>query len=89
MRTSVVYTRTAKKDLHALGTKEAVKVASKIDFYSKQENPLKYSRKLRPPFDNLYRFRIGEYRAVFELGKNGQITLLIILRIKNRKDIYE
>jgi mRNA interferase RelE/StbE len=88
MKTGVVYTKKAKKDLKKIDKKDSIKVASKIEFYSRQKNPLKYAKKLKFPLDDLYRFKIGNYRAIFETNSKGKILLLTILKIGHRKDIY-
>ncbi|MCY7362657.1 MAG: type II toxin-antitoxin system RelE/ParE family toxin [Ignavibacteria bacterium] len=36
-------------------------------------------------FNNLYRIRIGDYRAVFEYTSNE----IIVLKIGHRKEIYK
>uniref|UniRef100_A0A7C3MKC3 Type II toxin-antitoxin system RelE/ParE family toxin n=1 Tax=Dictyoglomus thermophilum TaxID=14 RepID=A0A7C3MKC3_DICTH len=46
---------------------------------------LKYARKLINPKIGSYRFRIGNYRVIFDIdGEN-----IIILRIGHRKEIYK
>ncbi|MBP6881235.1 MAG: hypothetical protein KBC35_01275 [Candidatus Pacebacteria bacterium] len=35
-----------------------------------------------------YRYRIGDYRAIFSVAADGTITLLTILSVKHRKDVY-
>jgi len=67
----------------------AQKIILKIRYFSEQENPLRFAKKLKPPFEDLYRFRIGEYRVIFEIESKKEIKLLFILRIKHRKDIYK
>ena len=81
MKTKVSYTKNARRDIRNLDRKDGVKIASKIEFYSKQKNPLRYAKKLKPPFDDLYRFRIGEYRAVFEIDAKKNILFLTILKM--------
>ena len=88
MSWGIVYTNSASNDLDDLPENTEKRIALKIKYYAAQKNPLNFAKKLNPPFDNLYRFRIGEYRAVFELGKDT-LRLLVILRIKHRKDAYE
>jgi mRNA-degrading endonuclease RelE of RelBE toxin-antitoxin system len=39
--------------------------------------------------ENLYRFRIGDYRAVFEIDSGSKINIILILAIGHRKDIYK
>ena len=88
MKVQVNYTKNARRDIKKLDRKDGFVIASKIKFYSQQKNPLKYAKKLKPPFDDLYRFRIGEYRAVFEIDARKNILLLTILKIGHRKDMY-
>jgi len=85
----VEYTESVWRDLDKLDRNTAKKIVVKIVYYTAQDNPLHFAKKLNPPFDDLYRFRIGEYRAIFELGKSNKLRLLIILRIKHRKNVYE
>jgi mRNA interferase RelE/StbE len=46
---------------------------------------LKYAEKLVDPRLGTYRFRIGDYRVVFDLEGNE----IIVLRVGHRKDIYK
>jgi|WetSurMetagenome_2_1015567.scaffolds.fasta_scaffold70027_3 mRNA interferase RelE/StbE len=38
---------------------------------------------------NTYRLRFGDYRIIYCKETNGQITILLILKIGHRKDVYE
>ena len=88
MKYSLQYTKSARGDLGKMDKKIAVRVISKIDFYCSQNNPLEFASALTGQLEGLYRFRIGEYRAIFHKDARGKITMLTILRIKHRKDIY-
>lgn len=88
MNWRIGYTESALRDLARLDENTSRKIVLKISYYAETGNPLYFAKKLNPPFEDLYRFRIGEYRAIFELGKDT-LRLLIILRIKHRKDVYE
>jgi len=48
------------------------------------EDPFKYANKLTDPRLGSYRFRIGDYRVIFDLDGNK----IIVLRVGHRKDIY-
>lgn len=84
----VIYTEHARHDLKRLQLKVARKILEKIYFFSQQKNPLSFAKKLKNPDLGQYRFRIGDYRALFDVDKNGRILILIILKIKHRKDVY-
>ena len=82
------YTKKAKNDLRILPKEVGVRIFRKIEFYSKQENPLHHAKTLKINSKKRYRFRIGEYRAIFRIDKKGEIKILMILRISHRKNIY-
>jgi len=88
MIVEVVYTNRAIKDLNKLENSISEKIFNKIEYFSQQKSPLNYARKLKPPFDDMYRFKIGDYRVIFEIDKNGKVTVLTILAIKHRKNVY-
>ncbi|MBU1178168.1 type II toxin-antitoxin system RelE/ParE family toxin [Patescibacteria group bacterium] len=64
------------------------RIAEKLRFYIVQSNPLQHAKKLKDSRLGTYRFRIGNYRVVFDIDDQGNITILIILRIKHRKEVY-
>jgi len=82
----VEYSLDAEKDIASLGKKTAKRIVDKIDWYASQSDPLKFAEHLHDP-RKLYRFRIGSYRAIFTL-KKGQVIVLLVLAVKDRKDIY-
>jgi len=59
-------------------------IKNKLKFLASTENPLLFSKKLKG-YKNIFRFRCGDFRIVFQLkGK----TILLLL-VKHRKEIYE
>lgn len=76
------------KDLAHLDKKVAKRITTKIKEYRQSPNPLVHTKPLTGVFKGLYRFRIGDYRAIFEIDKQGRITILLILTVKHRKDLY-
>lgn len=84
-----VYDRHAVEDLRLFSRKIADHITTKIAWYASQDDPLHFAKKLKPPFNDLYRFRIGDYRAIFEIEPKKEIRLLFILRIKHRKYVYK
>lgn len=79
---TVVYSKNSQKDLEKTDKTTAKKIIQKIMFFSKQENIFNYSKKLKGSDKNTYRFRIGNYRAIFEIDSSGEIQ-------KHRKEIYQ
>ena len=79
----VVFTQRALKDLENIDRGVQNRIATKLKEYAK--DPIKYSRKLTHSKIGGYRFRIGDYRVVFDIGGND----VVILRIGHRKSIYK
>ncbi|MFC1727670.1 type II toxin-antitoxin system RelE/ParE family toxin [Patescibacteria group bacterium] len=78
----LLYSKTAVKDIQKLDRIAKKKVKKKIDLY--HSKPFFYSRKLIKPSLGSYRWRIGNYRVVFDVDNNK----IVILRVGHRKEIY-
>jgi mRNA interferase RelE/StbE len=78
----LVYTKRAIKDIQRLEEKTRKRIGNALLRYS--ENPLNYSEKLTDSRLGNYRFRIGDYRVIFDLEE----TDIAVLRVGHRKEIY-
>jgi len=78
----------ARKDLSGIDKQTSSRIISKLKEYRSTSNPMRHAKALTGDAKGLFRFRIGDYRAIFEKTKDGRIIILVILRIKHRKDIY-
>ena len=83
MTYKLVYTQRAIKDIRKLEQISKKRIGRALIRY--EEDPLKYAEKLIDPRLGTYRFRIGDYRVVFDLEGNE----IIVLRVGHRKDIYK
>lgn len=83
------YTKHALDDLKQIDRNVALRIAQKIKQNSELENPLVRAKPLSGVLVGVYRYRIGDYRALFELDDHGSIIILSILRIRHRKEVYE
>lgn len=88
MPTQVVYSHHALEDLERLDKKIARRILGKINFFITQQNPLRFAKRLTDPRYGHYRFRIGDYRVLFDLDQNGTVHILLILAIKHRREAY-
>ena len=79
----LVYTRRAVKDIEGLDPRIKDRIGRTLLRYEK--DPLKHSEKLTHSDLGSYRFRIGDYRIVFDL-EGEQI---VILRVGHRREIYK
>lgn len=79
----ILFTQRALRDLEGIGQDTKTRIGTKLKEYTSE--PLKYARKLIDPKIGTYRFRIGDYRVVFDIDNEN----IIILRIGHRKEIYK
>jgi mRNA interferase RelE/StbE len=82
MKFNLVYTQRAIRDVRKLETPTKRRIGKALLRF--EEDPLKYAEKITDPKLGSYRFRIGDYRVVFDLEEND----IVILRVGHRKDIY-
>jgi mRNA interferase RelE/StbE len=83
MSFNLVYTRRAEKDIKKLDFAKKRQIGNAI--LKLKNNPLEHSEKLKYPEIGTYRFRIGNYRVIFDIeGKD-----IVILRVGDRKEIYK
>lgn len=80
----VSFSPLAKRSLNKLSPSVQRRVIEKLEFYARQENPLTFAEKLIDRKIGDYRFRIGDYRVIFDL-KEKQILILLI---GHRREIY-
>ena len=79
------FKKKAAKEINKLPPYIRKRILEKLKFYAAQENPLKFADKLKDYRFGEYRFRIGDYRMLFDV-KDKEI---IILKVGHRKDIYQ
>ena len=80
-----VFKERATKELRKLDFQIRVRILKKLQFYSSQKNPLYFAEPLNDFRYGNWRFRIGEYRVLFDVEKDK----IIILKVGHRKDIYK
>ncbi len=79
----LLYTQTAVEDIKKLDTVVKKRIKKKLEEYSVK--PLVFSKKLTNSAIGSYRFRIGNYRIVFD----SDCDKIIILRIGHRREIFK
>jgi mRNA interferase RelE/StbE len=75
----------AQKDLKALPKRERRRVAEQIDALTTDPRPTG-CKKLKGRED-FYRIRVGDYRVIYQI--EDEILLILIVRVGDRKEIYE
>jgi len=79
----LVYTRRAERDIRKLDSKIKDRIAKTLLRY--REEPLTFAEKLTDPVLGEYRYRIGDYRVVFDMEGNE----IVVLRVGHRREIYK
>jgi mRNA interferase RelE/StbE len=80
----IIFTRSAFRQLKKLDRKIQKRIINKLKFFASQKNPLQFAEPLRDRRFGQFRFRIGDYRVIFDVEKEK----IIILKVGHRKDIY-
>lgn len=83
MKYRLVYTHRAIKDIDTLDTSVKQRIGKTLQRY--EQNPLAHAEPLKQSELGSYRFRIGDYRVVFDL----EGPEIIVLRVWHRRDIYK
>jgi mRNA interferase RelE/StbE len=82
MNYKIVFTKRAMRDISKLEPEIKEKLGDALRRYGK--DPLNYARKMIDPSLGSYRFRIGDYRVIFDIEGDE----IIVLRVVHRKEIY-
>ena len=75
----------ALKDLKKLSPEVRKRVMEKLDFFMGTVTPIAFAEHLTNHEIGSYRFRIGDYRIVFDLEDDT----LVILKVGHRREIYK
>ena len=89
MKWSLQFSEHALNDLESLDKVRASQVLTKLEMYGSTENPLQFAKRLSGRLNGYFRFRIGNYRAVCKIERRNSRSILYILRVKHRRDVYE
>jgi mRNA-degrading endonuclease RelE of RelBE toxin-antitoxin system len=78
----VKFTETADGQLDRLPHRLQKRIVEKVEFYSLQLHPLQFAEPLTD--SNEYRFRVGDYRVIFEVLHDT----LWVTAVKRRDEAY-
>lgn len=79
----LTYTHRAIKDIDALDPPSKQRIGKTLLRY--EQDPLRYAEPLKHSELGSYRFRIGNYRVIFDLEDDE----IVVLRIGHRREIYK
>jgi len=78
------YKKPAVKDIKALLVQIQRRLASKLEFFVSQDDLLSFAEPLTKPADAQFRYRLGDYRILFDVENDS----LIVLRVQHRREVY-
>ena len=78
------FTTSALKDIKKLDGKIQKRILAKLDFFISSAQPLIFARRMIDRDFGQYRFRVGDYRILFDVYQ----TTFTILAIDHRSNIY-
>lgn len=78
------YTHRAARQFARLHRFVQKRIAEKMRFYASQDDPLQFAEHLTDYREGEYRFRIGDYRAAFDV----QDSRIVILKVGRRDQMY-
>jgi mRNA interferase RelE/StbE len=82
MSYSLVYTHSAAKDIAKLDSIAKKRLKKKLELLA--SDPHHYSKKLVNSCIGTYRYRVGDYRVIFDLDGDS----IVVLRVGHRREIY-
>ncbi len=85
MNYEVRLVRSAQKDIKTIDRQIALRIQKKIQFFLDSQDPLSFAEPLTKPSDAQYRWRVGNYRVLFDVDQ----ATIIILRVQHRREVYK
>jgi mRNA interferase RelE/StbE len=79
----LIYTQKAVRDINKLDAVVKKRIGATLLRF--KDNPLQYAEPLTDPELGGYRFRIGDYRVIFDIEGSD----IVVLRAGHRKGIYK
>jgi mRNA interferase RelE/StbE len=81
----ILWDSEALADLQALPKQVAERIQQKVTHHLAKD-PVALGKHLRGDLKHYYRYRIGDYRVVYEV-REQEITIVVV-RVGNRRDVY-
>lgn len=78
------FSEPALKDVKRLDSVNKKRILAKLRFFISQDEPLHLAKALKGESGGEYRWRVGNYRIIFDV--NGET--LTILRVQHRREVY-
>lgn len=77
----------AVKDMRSLAVRDRERIIAKIERYAK--DPASLTNQVIKLTDSEYRrMKVGQYRVIFRI-EHGTIAVMVILRVRHRREAYD
>lgn len=80
-----IFRPSAEKQFIKLDRLTQTKITQKLEYFLSSSNPLLFAKRLTDRETGQYRFRIGDYRVIFDVEEEK----IIILTVGHRREIYK
>ena len=84
---NLVFTKNTRDDIRKLDRQVASRIRKKLVGLATSKQPLNTAVKLTKPSDALYRWRLGNYRILFDF--NTENNTATVLKVQHRRHIYQ
>lgn len=81
----IFYAHKAARELKYLPHSVQKRIVEKMRFYAAQKDPLKFAKRLTDSREGNFRFRVGEYRLLFDVEGN----VMYVLKVEKRDKSYD
>ena len=78
------FTKTAFRQLSRLDGSVQKRITEKLEYYCSHDEPLRFAEHLTDHRFGEWRFRIGEYRVLFDIEADE----MVVLAVGHRREIY-
>lgn len=82
--TAVVFTKHARRNLRKLPADLRERIIKKIEWYASQPQALHFADSIEGVKDKVYRFRIGDYRVIFDWEDHN----ILVTKVSHRSRVY-
>ena len=78
------YKKPAVKAIQKLTPAVRARLKQKLEWFIAQPDPLVFAHPLTKPADAQYRYRVGDYRVLFDVSGSD----IIVLFVQHRREVY-
>ncbi|KKU02774.1 MAG: Addiction module toxin, RelE/StbE family [Candidatus Amesbacteria bacterium GW2011_GWA2_47_70] len=82
---NLVFEEKAQKRLKKFSPEVSRKIIAKLGFFISAPSPLEFAERLINNDAGQYRFRIGDYRVIFDVEEDT----IVVLTLGHRREIYK